>query len=392
MSRSLVVNLLVVALGVVVVATVVGLVVLWPSTRSFEAPGVLTRPQTERAEVVLVAETPCPAPGQTDCRRVDVRLRSGPDEGERVSLTVLESEQALPLSVGDAVRVSENPVPEGAQVGGVAVQRYTLADFERRAPLAWLAVLFAVLVVATGRGQGLRALAGLALSLGIVLGFIVPALLDGQSPSGVALTGALAIMLVTLGITHGPGVKTLAASLGTASALVLTLLLAELFSDLAHLTGLSSDEAVFLRAVTGDISIQGLFLAGVVIGALGVLDDLTVTQASTVLALKRADPRLGFGGLFRGALAVGHDHIAATVNTLVLAYAGASLPVLLIFGLGGTSLGDAVNSESVAEEIVATLVGSIGLIAAVPVTTALAAILASRVAPARLTDAHGHGH
>jgi len=130
-----------------------------------------------------------------------------------------------------------------------------------------------------------------------------------------------------------------------------------------------------------------------VIGALGVLDDLTVSQSSTVMALRRANPRLGFGELFRSALAVGHDHIAATVNTLVLAYAGASLPVLLIFSISDTSFADAVNNEAVAEEIVATLVGSIGLIAAVPVTTALAALLAVRLDAGALTDEHGaHAH
>jgi uncharacterized membrane protein len=123
-----------------------------------------------------------------------------------------------------------------------------------------------------------------------------------------------------------------------------------------------------------------------------VLDDLTVTQASTVLALRKADPSLSFRRLFGGAIAVGHDHIAATVNTLVLAYAGAALPVLLIFSLGGTSFGDALNSEVVATEIVATLCGSIGLIAAAPLTTALAAFLAIRIAPASLPGDHVHAH
>jgi uncharacterized membrane protein len=133
-------------------------------------------------------------------------------------------------------------------------------------------------------------------------------------------------------------------------------------------------------------------LAGIVIGALGVLDDLTVTQASTVLALRRANPTQRFRELFRGAIGVGHDHIAATVNTLFLAYAGASLPILLIFSVGGTSFADAVNSEAVAEQIVAMLVGSIGLIAAVPVTTALAALLAARLSAAEVERAGVHVH
>ena len=198
-------------------------------------------------------------------------------------------------------------------------------------------------------------------------------------------------MLVTIPLAHGLGVKTLAACVGTAISLVLTLILAESFTGLAHLTGLSSDEAIFLRATAGnDISLQGLVLAGMLIGALGVLDDVTVSQASTVLALQRANPGQHFGALFRGAISVGHDHVAATVNTLVLAYVGASLPVLLIFSFGGTSFTDAINNEAVAEQVVAMLVGSIGLIAAVPITTALAALLATRVRIPAEGQAHAH--
>jgi uncharacterized membrane protein len=154
----------------------------------------------------------------------------------------------------------------------------------------------------------------------------------------------------------------------------------------------ADDRAAVIQATIGTVSVQGLLLAGMVIAALGVLDDLTVTQASTVLALRRANPRLEFARLFRGAIGVGQDHITATVNTLVLAYAGASLPVLLVFSLAETPLGDALNFEVVASEIVATLVGSIGLIAAVPITTALAALLALRLRPDELGDVHEHAH
>jgi uncharacterized membrane protein len=169
--------------------------------------------------------------------------------------------------------------------------------------------------------------------------------------------------------------------------------LADAFVELAHLTGLSSDEAIFVRAAVGDVSIQGLLLAGMVIGALGVLDDLTVSQASAVIELRRANPSYAFADLFRSAVRIGQDHVAATVNTLVLAYAGASLPVLLIFSIGGVSFGDAVNGEAVASAIVAMLVGSIGLIAAVPTTTALASLLATQVDPSALGEAPSpHAH
>ena len=393
MIRSFVVSLFWLAFGILVAATAIGLVTLWPEDRTIEQPPGLPRPKTLGAEIVAVAAAPCRVPGSSGCRTVTVQLKEGKDSGKRATLTVNDPPDRLDLDVGDGVRVAENQLPPQAQLGGVKLDRYSLADFERKAPLLWLGLLFAALVLLTGRWEGLRALIGLGASLAIVVLFVVPALLQGSSPPGVALVGSLAIMLVTLVVTHGFGPKMLAATLGTASALILTLGLGSLFIGLAHLTGLSSDEALFLRASVGEISITGLLLAGIVIGALGVLDDLTVTQASTVLALRRANPSLGFRRLFEGAISVGHDHIAATVNTLVLAYAGAALPVLLIFSLGGTSFGDALNSESVATEVVATLVGSIGLIAAVPLTTALAALLAVRLAPESLRDEHaGHAH
>jgi uncharacterized membrane protein len=393
MSRSFVVNALFAALGVVAVATLIGLVVLWPREGKVEAPERLSRPETHAAEVVAVAATPCRTPQARNCRRVTVLLHGGPEKGETAEFTVGDQGDAgVSLSVGDRVRVHRSELPEDAVIGGVQVDRYGLADFERRLPLAGLFVAFALLVAATGRWRGVRALVGLLGSLVVVVVFVVPAILDGNSPLGVALVGAFAVMLITIPLAHGLGIKSVAAMLGTASSLILVVVLARAATGFAHLTGLSSEEAVFLRAATGDLSIQGLFLAGMVIGALGVLDDTTVTQSSTVMALRRANPALRFRELFRAGLTVGHDHIAATVNTLVLAYAGASLPVLLIFSLGDTSFSDAVNNEAVAEEIVAMLVGSIGLIAAVPVTTALAALLATRLDPAAVGAEHPHHH
>jgi uncharacterized membrane protein len=391
MHRSLVVNLLGATLGVIVAATVIGLVTLWPEGRTIRPPPGSTPTRTEQARVVVVREVPCADGARALCQRVTVDLKSGADRGKRAGFTVgTVADDATP-DVGDRVRVVHIPVPPGTAIGGIPPDRYAFADFERRTPLAVLFVLFAALVVATGRMRGFRALLGLVASLGVVVFFLVPSILDGNDPATVALIGAFAVMLVTIPLAHGLGVKTLAACVGTAISLVMTLILAESFTDLAHLTGLSSDEAIFLRATAGnEISLQGLVLAGMLIGALGVLDDVTVSQASTVLALQRADPRQRFGALFRGAISVGHDHVAATVNTLVLAYVGASLPVLLIFSFGDTSFTDAINNEAVAEQVVAMLVGSIGLIAAVPITTALAALLATRVRIPADAEAHAH--
>ena len=199
--------------------------------------------------------------------------------------------------------------------------------------------------------------------------------------------------LITIPLAHGGGSKTLAAVLGTAAALLLTVLLAWFFTNAAHLTGLASEEASFLQLAGAHLSLQGLLLAGMVIGALGVLDDVTVSQASTVLALRAANPTLGFRRLFNLAQHVGRDHVSATVNTLVLAYVGASLPILLIFDTADLGVGDALTTEIVATQVVGTLVGSIGLIAAVPLTTALATLLALEEEPEALAGfeaAHAH--
>jgi uncharacterized membrane protein len=391
-SRYVLVNVLVLFVLVLGAATVIGLVVFWPEGDEIRSPQGASRPKTESAEVVGVRSAPCAqVAGQHDCFRVTARLRSGPDEGDRVQFTFAAAEGRF--DVGDRIRVYKNVLPPEAVDAGGRVDPYSFSDFERRPPMLWLVAIFAGLVLLTSRWQGLRALAGLAASLGIIVFFVAPAILEGRSPSGVAFIGALAVMFVTIPMAHGIGPKTLAACLGTAVSLALALGLAELFIELSHLSGITSEEAVFLRATQEELSLQGLLLAGMVIGALGVLDDLTVSQSSTVMALRRANPSLDFRKLFRSALGVGHDHIAATVNTLVLAYAGASLPVLLVFSLAGTSLGEAINFEAVAEAVVGMLVGSIGLIAAVPVTTALAALLALRLDQRRLADAHaGHAH
>jgi uncharacterized membrane protein len=322
---------------------------------------------------------------------VEIAIDTGADAGERATLPLGGTAFDPELEVGDEIRVARAEVPPGAAAG--AAPAYSFVDFERRGPMLWLAIAFAVLVIAFGRLRGALSLAGLAASLAIIVLFIVPAILDGSEPLLVAVVGSLAVMLVAIPLAHGLGPKSVAAMLGTGASLLLVALLALAFTDLANLTGLASEEPALLQLGGVEISFEGLLLAGMVIGALGVLDDVTVSQASTVLALRAANPALGFGELFRRAMDVGRDHVSATVNTLVLAYAGASLPVLLIFGSGELDFVDAVNVELVAQEVVAMLVGSIGLIAAVPITTALAARLARELPAERLAaepPAHAH--
>jgi uncharacterized membrane protein len=377
--------------AILVGTTVVGIAENWPHHRQIATPSALRQPKTYSAKVVALRAVRCQATGAQRCSIATVSLGSGPDKGQTTRIRFGDTGTSARLSLGDKVLVYRTNLPAGATVAGAPASPYAYSDFQRHGPLIWLAVLFAAIVIVAGRISGLRALAGLVASLATVVFFIVPAISTGRPPLQVAGFGALGIMLLTIPLVHGGGAKSLAACIGTALALLLTLALADAFTSLAHLSGLTTDQAVYLQSAT-HVSIRGLLLAGMVIGSLGVLADTTVTQASTVMALRRASPTLGWRGLVGHANSVGRDHIAATVNTLVLAYTGAALPLLVIFSLAGTSFGSAVNSESVAEPIVATLVGSIGLIAAVPATTALAALLALHLVNRDEPAALGHVH
>jgi len=364
------------AVAVIVAAgTAAGLAILWPGHDRAQVRtdlGVDSR----KAEVDEVVETTCPGLGEQRCQLVTARLTDGRGAGKRIQLQLSAIRGLDPdLDPGDKIRVTRAPEPPAGQPA-IAGPAWSFYDFQRGTPLLILALMFAAVVLVFARLRGALSLLGLAASLALVLVFVVPAILDGKSPVAVAVVSSLAVALITIPLAHGGGSKTLAAVLGTAASLLLTVLLAWLFTNAAHLTGLANEEASFLQLAGANLSLQGLLLAGMVIGALGVLDDVTVSQASTVLALRSANPTLGFRRLFALAQRVGRDHVSATVNTLVLAYVGASLPILLIFHSSDLGVGDALTTETVATQVVGTLVGSIGLIAAVPLTTALATLLA----------------
>jgi uncharacterized membrane protein len=376
---------------IVAICTAVGVLVLWPGEDPDVELGPALGAGTEVGEVSAIEAFPC-AGVQTDtCRRVDVAISTGPDSGATTAVETGTGGLDPELAVGDQVRVAPQVTSEGEQTSAGA-PLYTLADFERRAPMLWLVLAFAALVVVFGRLRGALSLVGLAASLTVVTLFIVPAILAGEPPLAVAIVGALAVMFVTIPLAHGLGPKGVAAMLGTSVSLLLTAALAALFTEMTHLTGLASEETTLLQLNGASFSPEGLLLAGMVIGALGVLDDMTVSQASTVMALRAANPSMGARQLLGAGLRVGRDHVSATVNTLVLAYVGAALPVLLIFSSGATGFAEAANFEIVAAEIVATLVGSIGLIAAAPITTALAAAFAVRLPAARVSGPEAAAH
>ena len=328
--------------------------------------------------VVDNVEAPCEGDTSVQCRRLTIAVEGRSTE----TIVVPDDIDAAFLLSGDAIDVTF--VDAGDEILLVDVQRptvqsqYQFADFQRRALLAWVALLFAAAVVLLGRWRGVLAIVGLAASLGVLLLFVLPAILDGRSPVWVALFGSLAIAILTLYVAHGFGPKTTVALMGMGGALLLTAILSSIVLGIADITGFASEESSLLTIFDG-IDVRGLVLAGIVLGAAGALDDVTITQASAVWELHSVDDRLGAMELTRRGLRIGRDHIASTVNTLLLAYAGAALPLLVLFVVSSQSLGAIANSEVVAIEIIRTLVGSIGLVAAVPFTTWLAAQVVTRM-------------
>jgi uncharacterized membrane protein len=365
-----VLNAVAIALGVL---TLVGVVVLRSDdVHSSRADELGFATERYRAEVVTATRDDCTyatADDPEQCLVVEVRPSQGPDDGQVVPLGEYSLEDPfLPdLDVGDGVVVGYED----------DTGTYFYADQERRSVLLLLVGLFAAVVLALGRWQGLRALLALGISIAVLLQFVVPAVLDGHSPILVSLVGASAIAYLALYLAHGLNSMTTVALVGALSALALTAVLAWAFFELAHFTGAVSDEATFLPLLTGEVDVRGLLLGGVIFGALGALDDMTITQSSVVFELRAADAAMSPRRLYRSAMRVGREHVGSTVNTLLLAYAGASMPLLLLFVLSDQSLGTVANSEVVAVEIVRTLVGSIGLVAAAPLTTALATWLLS---------------
>jgi uncharacterized membrane protein len=372
----------------VALGTVVAMALMWPTNVGDKFSEVVQ--PSDKATVTGIDDRPCGATVSDRCVRVLIRLDSGDEAGSRGVIQWNANGVDPPVHVGDKLRVAQAEEIPGYEEANQAT--YTLVDFQRGPALIALFAIFALMVLLLSRLRGALSLLGLGVSLAIVLVYVIPSILDGNSPIAVAISGSLAIGLIAILLAHGRGPKAVAAMLGTTSSLLLTALLAVIFTSATRLTGLAGEESFALRLADPSVSLEGLLIAGMIIGALGVLDDVTVSQSSTVFALRAANPQMPFRELFRRAMDVGRDHVAATVNTLVLAYAGSSLPVLLIFASGALGAGEALNLELVAEQVVATLVGSIGLIVAVPATTALAALLAMRLPRDQLEAAAAHGH
>jgi uncharacterized membrane protein len=354
-------------------ALLIGILVLVPDVT----------PRTPAMESVLLAHgriievQPGDNPSQPNARiSVIDDVAGGPKAGDIVEGFVQGTTQAAPdYRVGDDVLVEISTDPDA---GFVAI-----TDRYRVPTLALLLGLFAFAVVIVGGWRGVRSLVALALTLAVVIRIVIPLILAGWDPGWIAILTATGVTIVTFLLTEGARRSTLAAAAGTAISLVLVAVLASLFDALSRFTPLrGSEDAAYLISLGGTtIDLGGVVLAAIIFGALGVLDDVTITQAATVEELHEADHRAGRAAVAGRAMNVGRSHISATVNTLVLAYVGASLPLLILFVAGGQDPVLISSQEIVAVEIVRAMTGSIGIVAAVPITTAIAAALIGRRIP-----------
>jgi uncharacterized membrane protein len=305
---------------------------------------------------------------------VEVEITSGELAGE---IVLTESGSSLAAHASPHVRRGMRVVV--GHTAGPMGERFFIADFHRRGAVLWLVAIFVAATIAIGRWTGVRSLLGLVFSVFVLAQFILPRILVGQSPVVISIVGAILLALPSLYLVYGLQPKTHAAALGMVVSLLITWALAALWNRWAHLTGFGTDEGTFLTFATGgQINLSGVMLAGIVIGTLGVLDDIAVGQASAVFQLHAANPGLSRTELFQHGMSVGRDHIASMVNTLVLAYAGASLPLFLLLTLYQEPLLPTLNRELFVAEIVRTLVGSLGLMLAVPLTSLIASSLAKR--------------
>ncbi len=334
---------------------------------------------TVRAEVLTVEDEQI---GEDENGMVSIsqqlRLRilsAGKFEGREVEVTYNGLGPALrdvQFHAGDKVVLMAAIRPDGTA-------HFAVADRMRLEPLALLLLFFVLLTVAVGRWQGVSALVGLVLSFVVIGGFILPQILGDRDPVLVAVVGSATLLAITLYFIQGWGPITHTALLGMMASLFITGLLAIGWTSLAHLTGFGSEETMYLQATGVRLDMRGLFLAGVIIGAAGVLDDVVLAQAVGTFELAAVNPALSTRELYRRGMKMGNAHLASMVNTLVLAYTSTALPLLILFYLYTEPWYLTLNRELIAEELVRMLVGSAGLILAVPITTALAAWVAPRL-------------
>lgn len=388
--------ILLVFLAVVAAVTLVGLAALWPDEEKlpddvpFAAEGVVN----VDASVVEVGE-PCPVivvgPGMPDegldqefpqnCNTLTAEVASGPEADTEVQVQTETSTVRSGLRAGDEIVLMRFP-----DQAGQTEPIYAFSHVHREFPLAAMTILFVVIVAVVARLRGILALVGLGLAAVIVWKFMIPGLLAGESGIAVAVVGSVLIMYVVLYLAHGPSVRTSTALAGTLLALAITAVLGAWAVAASRLSGMSDEGGEFLQLYADGLDFRALLTAGIIIAGLGVLNDVTITQASAVFELRAAAPSMTRRELFGRGMRIGRDHIASTIYTIVFAYAGTALGLLLLLSLYDRPLLDVLSSDELSEEIVRTLASAIGLVASVPITTAIAAATVS--APEKAAASH----
>jgi len=376
----------------IAVAAVAAMVVLWPDAdrvprdqNPYGADGVTTVDGT----VTSIDPFDCSSGGEGpdgtvelagDCARVTASVPGGTG-----TFDLDASRYRAGIDVGDDVQLIRIE-PAGQEAS------YEFLDFRRGVPLVALAAVFAVLVVAIARWRGLFALVGIGVTLLALTSFMLPAFLAGESPLAVAVVGSTVIMIVVLYLAHGISIRTTSALFGTLVGIGITALIGVAATGWSQLSGIGSEDDQRLIATVPDLSLSAIVAGTMVIAGLGVLNDVTVTQASAVWELRAARPAARGAELFASAMRIGRDHIASSVYTLVFAYAGSAMTVLLLATAYQRGLADVATTEEIGQEIVRTLVGAIGLVLAVPITTVFAVWLAPRrtadAAPVRPAGSH----
>lgn len=388
-------TVLLVLLGLAAVATLAGVWRLWPdqadipdvpAAAQYAAPGVtFPRGDVEHVQPACELEPQDTQGGPPDagyqpsetCGRMSVRLDEAESDQATVTVDVPPEVVASGLRAGDRVQLVRQPPAEGQPAS------YSYFSTDRHVPLLWLAIAFAVIVIAVARLRGLMALVTLAFGGFVVLRFMLPALLAGEPGVWVALVGSSAIMFVVLYATHGFSIRTSTALAGTLLGVGITALVGVYAVGDSRLTGVADESGSLLSSFVTDLDFPGLLTCGLILAGLGVLNDVTITQASSVWELRSVAPEATRRHVFVRAMSIGRDHIASTIYTIVFAYSGASIVVLLLLRIYDQPALDLISSEGLAEEIVRTLTSGIGLVLAVPITTAVAAAVAAPAGPGR---------
>ncbi|MFJ8577320.1 YibE/F family protein [Micromonospora sp. NPDC093277] len=366
-------------------ATLLGMALLWPGGEPASSSATASTPSLSHPEATVrsVSTYDCPAANQrpgpdgqqqmVTCASVQARLETGPESGADVAVDVSAEAYRAGLGPGDRIKL----IRVFNHQSGPAV--YAFYDYSRTTPLTLLAAVFAVAVIAVARMRGLKALIGLGFAYLVIVKFMLPALLVGESGLLVGVVGSAAIMFVVLYLAHGFSARTTTALIGTLFGLLATAGIGLWATSAAHLTGLGDHDNTALALFDTRISLPEIVLCGVIVAGLGVLNDVTITQSSAVWELHEVGSNSSARALFGSAMRIGRDHIASTVYTMAFAYAGAALPVMLLINAYDRPLLNVLTTAQIAEEIVRTLVASIGLVLAIPLTTAVAVAVVKAV-------------